>query len=173
MLSIIADYLQDTLFEHAFKRKQILIKVSNLYEQIAINLIKIAVFCQESTWKDEFETYIDKISRIKRKEYKIKIPAKKYYDELFEYPFEPVKPWNESYVYKLSISKEILKNEKYIKLYHLPINEQNVTLIHEKIKELIRNISNLLSERFFDDGRFEELSNEYVEFWIQYSKNLK
>ena len=173
MLSIVADYLQDTLFELAFRRKKLLFDISNLQTQIAINLLKIAVFGQESTWKHEFETLIENIGELKLKDYKAKLSAKKYYDELFDGPFEPIDPWNNSYVYNVIRGKEILRNEKYSNLFHITINESNIVLIHEKIKQLIKNISNLLSERFFDVDKFEKLSNEYVEFWIQYSKNLK
>jgi hypothetical protein len=173
MLSIIADYLQDTLFELAFRRKHLLIKVSNLYEQVAINLLKIAIFGQESTWKHEFETLIESIGELKLKDYKAKLSAKQYYNKLFDEPFEPLKPWNNSYVYNVIVGRHILKNENYTKSYHMPITEQNITIIHNKIKELIKNISNLLSERFLNNNNVQKLTEEYVEFWINYAKTSK
>ena len=173
MISIVADYLQDTLFEHAFKRKRILEKVYDSYEQIAINLIKIAIFGQESTWKHEFESIIEKIMDMKSKDHKVKLSAKQYYIKLFDEPFEPFEPWNESYVYSKIKGVHILKNEKYTKLYHIPINEQNITLIHNKIKELIQNVSNLLTNRFLDDNKFETLANQYVTFWVNNAKTSK
>jgi hypothetical protein len=167
----IMDYLQDTLFENAFKRKQILINVSNLYDQIAINLIKIAVFGQESTWKDEFETCIDKIARMVLKNKKNKLPAIKYYNALFEEPFEPIDPWDSSYVYKTIMSKHILKNLKYSELKHIQINKQNITLIYEKIKDLIKGVSILLANPLIDYDKFYEITNKYVKFWETYKEN--
>jgi len=169
MLSIL-DYLQDTLFEHAFKRKEIRLEISNLRKQMAINLIKIAVFGQESTWRSEFETLINEIVLMKLKNKKTKMPQKQYYDGLFDGPFEPIDPWEDSYVYSRIISKDILKNENYQNLKHIQINKQNVELIHNKIKNLLKEVSLLLSMSSFNRNKFNTLSKEYVEFWEEYKK---
>ena len=146
----------------------------HLRRQLAINLIKIAVFGQESTWKKEFKTIIDEIGDIKLKDHQVKLLPKKYYDEFFDGPFEPLEPWNESYVYNNIVRhNEILKNPKYSKLYHIPINEYNISLIHNKIKELIKNMSFLLAERFLNDDKVLVLLDEYVNFWINYAKKSK
>ncbi len=68
MISIM-DYLQDTIFEQAFQRKTLKNKISNLQEQPIINLIKIAIFGMESTWKTEFITVIKHIELIKRRKH--------------------------------------------------------------------------------------------------------
>lgn len=174
MLSSLADYLQDALFEMAFKRKTLLLEISNLRRQIALNLLKIAVFGQESTWKKELTTLIDNLADIKLKDHQIKLPSNKYYDKLFEEPFEPLDPWDESYVYNNIVRhSEILKNQKYTKLYHIPINEQNITLIHYKIRELIKNMSILLAERFLNTEKVLVLLDGYVDFWINYAEKSK
>lgn len=71
MISIM-DYLQDTIFEQAFQRKTLKNKISNLQEQPIINLIKIAIFGMESTWKTEFITVIKHIEQFKLKNSKTK-----------------------------------------------------------------------------------------------------
>lgn len=168
---VIMDYLHDTLFKHAFKRKEIRSEISNLRKQIALNLIKIAVFGRESTWKSEFETLINEIVLMKLKNKKTKMPAKQYYHALFDGPFEPIEPWNDSYVYSLIIGKDILKNKQYKNLNHIRINKQNIEMIHNKIKDLLKEVSILLSNPSFSHDKFNELSRKYVEFWEAYKEN--
>jgi len=173
MISRIVDYLQDMLFENSFKQKQILINISNLHDQIAINLIKIAVFGQENTWKNEFETLIDKIVQMHLKNKTVKIPDTIYYNKLFEKVFEPLWPWNNSYIHNTIMSKHILKNSEYKKLKHIEINRYNINLIFGKIRDLISCISTLLAISQFNYNEFYEITNEYVEFWANYAKTSK
>ena len=42
-----------------------------------------------------------------------------------------------------------------------------------KIKELIKNMSFLLAERFLNDDKVLVLLDEYVNFWINYAKKSK
>jgi len=167
----VMDYLHDLLFEHAFKRKEIRLEISNSRKQIALNLIKIAVFSRESTWRSEFETLMNEIVLMKLKNRKTKMPAEQYYNALFDGPFEPVEPWNDSYVYSLIISRDILKNKQYKDLKPIQINKQNIELIHNKIKDLLKEVSILLSNPSFTRDKFNELSRKYVEFWEAYNEN--
>jgi len=167
----IEDFLQDTIFEMAYHRKELLKRISDRNDQVAINLIKIAFFGIRSTWDSEYETLIENISNMLSKNKGIILTKKQYYDELFDKPFEPFEPWNDSYVYKTINSRGVLNNKRYNKLTHIQINKESITLIHNKIKDLIMNVSGLLADRSFDIIKFQNLTEEYVKFWMEYKKN--
>ena len=167
MISVI-DYLQDTIFEQAFQRKTLKNKISNLQEQPIINLIKIAIFGMESTWKTEFITVIKHIEQFKLKNSKTKKLSKdQYFKLLFREPLEPLDPWNESDLYTYINGHEILDNENYKKLHHIEINENNLKLIYDMIKKIMSEISELLSKNISLHNKLDKSLNDYIEFWTK------
>jgi len=163
----LTDLIHEYLFEQAFQRKTLRIKVSHLQEQPVINLIKIAIFGMESTWKSEFITLIKNIEQFKLKGSKIKkLPKDQYFKLLFQEPLEPLEPWNDSDLYTYINGHEILDNEKYKNLSHIEINEKNLTLIYNMIKKIMNEISILLSKNLSIHNRIDDILNSYIVFWI-------
>jgi REP element-mobilizing transposase RayT len=164
MISVI-DYLQDTIFEQAFERKLLRLKISEFDEQIASNLIKIAIFGQESTWKKEAISYFNRISRMKLKQKCNRLSKKQYFEQLFKQPFEPKEPWDESFIY--SLIREIVDEQKYEDLKHIEINKQNINLVYDKIETLLDNICQKLSENPPPLKEIDKLLIDYVRFWTK------
>jgi len=170
----IEDFLQDTLFEMAFQRKTLMQIIRDRSAQISYNLIKIAFFGMRSTWGSEYETLLEDIGGMKFKSRGAFLTKIQYYNMLFDEPFEPFEPWDDSYVYQVIQGKRILGRKEYNKLTHIQINEKNITLIHNKIKELIMKVSELLSDKTnkrFNIIKFQNLTEEYVKFWMEYKSN--
>ena len=168
MLSIV-EYLGDIIFEWASNRRIARQNSVAHRDQILRNMIKIAIFGQESTWVHELEMKISEIqmNQLPHKKSKF-LTEKEYFQLLYGEMLEPEDPWNECNT--LRYIKSILKEYKDSRDLYSPLSEKitqkDIEIINSKIKSFLEKIAFLLSKGKAISKEVDDLINDYVKFWI-------
>lgn len=166
------DKFCDIILEFADKRNKILNKISEQSEEIADNMIKIAIF-KSDQWRDELLTHLAECQRRKlvgRKQY----PSKEvFFELLYKEYYIPEEPWYESQL-AIDIVRNLKKYEDsrdlYTTLSKEKLQKTDIDNIRAKIKSTMHLICKILSEKQIRDiyGFSKEITNivdSYVKYW--------